>query len=557
MRHNSDKSSFKAIKWLKVIAWVVGVALFLFVGLFFFTIWLQNRIERTVAEQSKGIYSLQLHGLETSPFLGSLSVDSLSLVPDYRRWQELSEQEQEVPRTLLGLRTGAIHLRKLSYTKALLKQEVQLDELEVQQPTLLLSVMRADTTSAPKPLHETAKGFLQGLAIGKINVRQAGLYYRDGTASDTLFSLPSFQLAVDDFRLDSASFMGEDRAYYGQRYRLAAADAGFLFSDGLYQLSTDSINVDTQAGNVLLQSMKIVPLADPAAMARAKGEAVTHQEAEAKLVSLEGVDFARHSRNNSIRVKYALLQTPSLVAFKDKQNFQDRGTKKLPHQLVQSIKTPFLIDSLDLQDGYIRYSELVPEAVERGHITFHHLNAGFSNLSNIQGQITRENPAIVTASTQVMDRARLEVIIRLPLLDPSGYHTLEGTIGEANLQLLNPMLIPTGFVRVESGHVNSGRFTVELNKSQANGTMRLLYSNLKLDLLTKGTGGEQSIGKEVLSLLANKVAIKESNPSPGEKPRQGTITVTRDPGKSVFSYWKDCLTSGFMSSMGLEGMAEQ
>ncbi|OKL41421.1 hypothetical protein A3841_10200 [Pontibacter flavimaris] len=536
---------------------MVGVAVFLFVGLFFFTIWMQHRLERMVAAQSKGVYRLHLHGLETSPFLGSLSVDSLILKPDHERWQQLSKQGQKVPRTLLELRTGTINLRKLSYTRAFLKQEVRLDELVVQQPTLLLSVMQADTTPAHQPLHETAEGFLQGLAIGKINVRQANLYYRDGTAPDTLFSLRSFQLAVDDFRLDSASFLAKGRAYYGKKYKLAGANAHVLFPDEFYKLSTDSINVDTQAGELLLQSIKIVPLAEPAAMARAKGEAVTHQEAEAAQVWLKGIDFGEHSRHNTVRVKYALLQSPTLTAFKDKQNFQDKGRKKLPHELVQSIKTPFLIDSLELKSGYIRYAELVPEAAERGHITFHHLNAGFSNISNIKGQVTREKPTIVKASTKVMDRALLEVTIRLPLLDENGFHTLEGTIGETNLQMLNPILMPTGFVRVESGHVTRGKFRVELNKAQANGSMHLHYNNLKLDLLTKGTGGEQSFGKKVLSKVADKVAIKDSNPSKGEKPRQGTITVTRDPGKSVFSYWKDCLSSGFMSSMGLEGMAEQ
>src|SRR5690606_25884283 len=108
-----------------------------------------------------------------------------------------------------------------------------------------------------------------------------------------------------------------------------------------------------------------------------------------------------------LHVKYVLVQTPMLDAFKDKQNFRDKGIKKLPHEMVKSIKMPFLVDSLDLKDGYINYAELVPEAAERGYITFHQLNAQVTNLSNIPEHITTEKPAVINASCMVMDRAKL------------------------------------------------------------------------------------------------------------------------------------------------------
>ncbi|WP_299760539.1 hypothetical protein [uncultured Pontibacter sp.] len=534
----------------------MGVALLLFVGLFAFTFWLESKIENMVAKQSNGVYRLQLYGLETSPFLGSLSVDSLSLAPDYKRWEELNGKGQQVPRTLLDLRTNGISMRRLSYAKVLFSQDVVLDELAVQQPNMVMTVMRQDTTTTHKPLHETLKGFMNGLAIGKIDVNQASLHYRSGAQSDTMLSVQRFLLTVTDFKLNSASFHAKDRAYYAQKYEVQATDASFLLPDGLYKATTDSLFVNSVTGEIIVKKIQLNPLVGPAALARAKGEAVTHQELKVEQVACKGMDFGKHSRSNEVRIKYVLVQTPSLIAFKDKQHFNIKGKKPMPHEMVQSIKTPFLIDSLELKNGYARYAELVPEAAERGHITFHKLNAVATNISNIPEQISMEKPAVIKASTMVMDRAKLEVTARIPLLHKNGYHTLEGTIGEANLQMLNPILIPTAFVRMESGQVRSGSFKAELNDSEANGNLTLLYSNLKIDLLTKGSGGEQGLGKNVLSFLANTVAIKDANPSEGEKPRIGTIMVNRDPQRSFLSYWKDCISSGFLSSMGLKGMAK-
>ncbi|MCX2739218.1 DUF748 domain-containing protein [Pontibacter anaerobius] len=557
MQNDKNQNSNKVKKWLKVVAWVVGVAQLLFIGLFFFTAWLEHKIERMVADQSKGVYKLQVYGLETSPFIGSLSVDSLALTPDFKKWQALSEQGQKVPRTLLNLQASAINLRNFNYAKALFSQDVQLDELKVQQPKLLMTVMRPDTTEEHKPLHETVKGFIKGLKIGRIDVREAGLNYRKGSSSDTLFALRKFDLVVTDYQLDSASFQAKDRAYYAQKYKLMVSEAFYLLSDNLYKATADSILIDTESETILVNSVQLKPTVEPAALARAKGKAVTYQEVEVRQASFKGVDFRAHSRDNSIRVKHLALQKPSLVAFKDKQHFEDKGTKELPHDMVQSIKTSFLIDFLELIDGYIRYAELVPKAVERGHISFHKLNVSITNLSNIPEQISMDNPALVQASTMVMDRAKLELTIRLPLLQENGYHTLEGRIGETNLQVLNPILMPAAFVQVQSGHISRGTFKAELSRNRANGSMLLLYNNLHIELLTKGSGGDQGLGKEVLSFLANKVAIESSNPEVGEEPRTGNITVTRDSQKSVFNYWKECLTSGFFSSMGLKGMAKQ
>lgn len=557
MRRDKDKSASRAKKWLKVAAWIMGISLFFFVGLIFFTTWLQHKLEDLVAEQSKGVYRLQLHGLEASPFVGSVSVDSLSLNPDYERWQELNKQKNEVPRTLLALRSGPVRLQHLNFFKALFKQKVQLEELEIIKPKLLMSEMKRDTTKTHKPLHASTKGFLYGLFIGKIDIRNASLHYRDGTRKDTLLSVRQFKLAVDDFRLDSASFAAKDRVYYAQKFDLDVQDASYRFPDGLYSLRSDSIKVNTSSGELLARHLQLEPLLGPAEMARAEGKAVTHQKLEMKELRMLGIDFGEHSRTNEIRIRQILLQSPMLEAFKDKQHFRNKGEKELPHDLVQSIKTPFLVDTLEVKSGYVRYEELVPEASERGHITFHQVNVLASNISNIPSQITLEKPAVINASSMVMDRAKLELTVRLPLLNQNGYHTLEGSVGEGNLQMLNPILVPTGFVRIESGYVRRGRFKAELNKTNANGSLYLLYDDLKVELLSKGTGGDQSLGKEVLSFLANKVAIKGSNPSKGEEPRTGSITVTRDPKRSVFSYWKECFNSGFLSSMGLDGMAKK
>ncbi|MDX5436938.1 MAG: hypothetical protein LPK03_07075, partial [Pontibacter sp.] len=129
MRQNKSKS--KTLKWLKVGAWIVGVALLLFVGLFFFTYWLEGKLERMVSERSNGVYTLELYGFDVSPFIGTVSVDSLSLVPDYQRWEQVQQQNKKAPRMLLDVQSGPIGIRNLNTFGILFGNDINLNELSL------------------------------------------------------------------------------------------------------------------------------------------------------------------------------------------------------------------------------------------------------------------------------------------------------------------------------------------------------------------------------------------------------------------------------------------
>lgn len=121
-------------------------------------------------------------------------------------------------------------------------QDVSLNRLEVQQPNLLMTLMREDTTQQHKPLHETVKGIVKGIQVNRIDVNAAELRYRKSTGSGAdLFTIRQFDLTVDDFRLDSQSYQAQDRAYYANNIVVAATKVSYLFPDGTYRLTTDSL----------------------------------------------------------------------------------------------------------------------------------------------------------------------------------------------------------------------------------------------------------------------------------------------------------------------------
>lgn len=511
-----------------------------------------------VAKQSNGVYKLQIHNLEISPFLGGASVDSLSLVPNYARWEALQKDTVKTPRMLLDLQTGPARIRGLNFFKALFKQEVAIENLDLEEPKLLMTVMRQDTTSQHKPMHQTAKGFLKGFRTDSIRVRNGGLRYREGAAQEQLiFLVERFDLDIHGFKLDSTSFHNSEKAYYASQYLLRANKAAYTFPDGTYRATLDSLNINTQEQTITGISLLLNPLRSNTELAKIKGKPVTSQTLKVAQLKMNKVNFSAHSQQNSFLVGAVWVREPEFSAFKDQTQQGPSEQKPLPHDMVQGIKTDFRIDTIEVQNGYVRYEELVPQASESGHITINGINATISNLTNIAGNISRKNPAVVQVSAKIMEQAPMQATIRLPLLDQNGYHTIEGSIGQCEPAVLNPILVPTSFVKIESGQISRGSFNATLNKTQAEGKMTVIYSNVEVEKVKKGTGGKQTLFTELISEIADITMIKDSNPMQGEQPRTGDITVTRNAEKSVFNYWKDCLASGFLSNLGLKQMAKK
>lgn len=551
----------KSKKWLIAGAVVLVLGILFFVGLHVFTSWFENKLETTVHEQSDGVYTLKLYGFQASPFVGSVSVDSMSLQPDLATWDSLKNTGGEVSRTLLELNTAGVQLSRLSFFDMMFRKKVDLGSLSVSQPTLTVTAMLQDTTSAHKPLHETASGLLKNLHIGKIKAEKANFSYLEAIKEKKeVFALENFNLAVAALTLDSASFNDKRKAYYSDNIEIAAASSRYTIPDDFYMITTDSVRIGTRDKSFSASNLHVKPTVGPTAMAKAKGRAVTYMKLDVARFKLSGLDYPEHSRTNNFFVNHILIRKPRLTAFKDKQHFTDSGTKPLPHDIARSVKGSFDIRKVDIENGYGKYEELAPRANKTGLIYFTAFNSTLRNLTNIPSKISSKNPAVVQLNTRLMGKTPLQATVRLPLLEKSGYHTLRGRIGSGGPQMLNPILVPTNFIKVDKGYVQRINFDVTLNRQHATGTMRAIYRDLEIELLSTGakSGSDQGLGKKILSKVADWFLIENNNPNKaGEKPRIAQIQVSRDQQRSFITYWKDCIAMGLMSSMGLEKMAKQ
>lgn len=512
-------------------------------------------------EESNGLYTLKLNGLDSSLLSGRITADSIHLIPDFEAWDkqhEISQQDTAAaaaPRTLMNLKTDRLVLAGINFIGILRGEPLDLNKLRVLQPTVLITEMRQDTTASHEPLHKSVDGIMKNLQIGTIEVEKATLRIREGQNAETdRISLWDFTMEVRDLQLDSTAFEDGERAYYARLIAFESGKAEFTLPDGTYRLLAAALKANTEDGTLNIGNLQLILLLDNAALARQKGKAVSTMRLEVPEINLSGVDFALHSRHNNLVTKHVVIKNPSLSAFMDRKNFTAKGNKPLPHDIIQQLKTGLTLSKIEVQGMHMRYEELAEEATEKGIITFENLYAIITNVTNDRNRMSADNPAVIDAKAELYGKAPIAATIRLDLLDPNAYHTIQGTAGPADPAVLNPILEPTTFISVKEGSLQKSDFSMELYRNKATGNLNVRYQNFKVDVLTKDDDKRQSFGKKILSKVANKIVITSDNPKQGEELRPGDIQVVRAKSRSVFNFWKDCLVSGFRTAAGIEGI---
>ncbi|KAA3436801.1 hypothetical protein [Rufibacter hautae] len=513
--------------------------------------WAEQKLQKQIATQSKGLYSLEMAKLEVSLLAGSAQVDSLWLVPNEAVWKQMQKTSPaQAPASVSDLKADRVQVRGISYIKLLFGGAFSLSSIQLDHPQWVLRQMKEDTTS--QPLHETVGEQFRKTGINEIRVKDGAFRFKNKPGRQAeLFAVSGVELEAQGIKLDSASLQDTSRAFYSEKVTASVKEATFWLPQGNYKLKSGPMQASTKKQELTLNKLQLIPLASAAQMSKKAGMAVTRFSVQVPELRLSNVDFGTLSRTSNVHVGSLVAYKPRVNAYKDGKNYPTKGSGIMPHDLVQKLTFGVNIRTAKVRDLYVRYEELAEKAFKTGYVTGSNIDLTLTNLTNDKNLISMKRPAVLKGSGLLMGKAPMQATVRLALLDPNGYHSIEGTIGKGYPAILNPMVEPSMFVRVKSGVLQRGSFKLELTKTSAQGSMQLQYDDFKIDLLNKKEEKKkQGLGSKLKSLVANKVILKSESEEDGKAPREGKIQVQRRSERSFLTYWKDCLANGVLSIIG-------
>ncbi len=313
--------------------WVAGVLTgFLILGAVLYLgldPWLRRQLEKQVAQQSGGRYSLRVGDLQTRLADGSVTLTGLRL----RTVAAMSPRRDSLPRLAFDL--PRLRLTGVGLWSLWRKQPQHLDSLAL--TGLRLQLDSLPTRAGPgSPLHRRLPARVPNLSPAHLVVRDARVTYAG--RSGPLAACQRLDLRGRQIQLDSASAADTARLLYARAWTVQLRGAQGLVAR--HRGWVRALDLNTQAGRLTLDSLRV----RPARAGRPAPSSLTLRVGRVRLTGLRVAALLRRRfRADSLRITdvYADLTTPA---------------KPPPpvHQLLLPVFERLDLASLHLTNGYVR-----------------------------------------------------------------------------------------------------------------------------------------------------------------------------------------------------------
>jgi hypothetical protein len=210
------------------------------------------------------------------------------------------------------------------------------------------------------------------------------------------------------------------------------------------------------------------------------------------------------------------------------------------------------IEKLAVNNLDVTYEELSKLSGQTGKVHVNNLHGTIINLTNLPDAIKRNKTTTVSASGIFADVAPVSLKLNFDLANyKSGafsaqVKTKKGFDG----QLINSVAQPLGLFMVKRGQLQELTSQLAGNNHQAQGTVLMLYNDLHITPMKQDQQKPGTLKKKsVTSLIANKLVLKDENPSKDGSIRKADASFIRQYGTFFNLIWKTTFT-GILKTIG-------
>ncbi len=366
--------------------------------------------------------------------------------------------------------------------------------------------------------------FEKRLINRKINLNFSGINISENHRPENLLNSKEFEISTTGLKVESKNKM--------------------------YQFTVDSLIYNSARHNILFKKIAIQPLLSKVEFPRKTGFQTDYLTCSTAFVEITGVDENLWLKKKILDADKFTVGKTNLSIYRNKRYpFNHNQQPPWPQDLIKEIKQPFVLDSVELLQSHVTYSELLDISDQPGFVEFNNLNFQGGKISNIDSVI-RENPHFkIQASAKLFNRGEISATVNFDLTDKNYTHTLKGSIGEMPLKPLNNMLEKSAPVSIESGQLNRFDFNMTLDNQKATGELYFGYDDFKIDILNIDANGIKK--SKFATFWANKMVLNSKNPK-GNSFDPQPIFYPRDSERSIINYWWKAIFTGAKETIGIK-----
>jgi hypothetical protein len=267
-------------------------------------------------------------------------------------------------------------------------------------------------------------------------------------------------------------------------------------------------------------------------------------------IKILGFDFLSLLERNTYDARKISMQDvfADILLNKDKPSDEKAPNPHMPNEVFPSMKETIKIDSLEIFNGRLKYSERFDINAAPGVITFNNFNISVSGIAN---HTTQPETTIIRGDGLFMNSTAMKVFIVIPLTSKDFSLHYSGSVGKMDVSKLNIFLEPVENRKIKSGVIQSANYNINVNSGQASGILRVAYNDLTIAVSNKNTLVDKVILNRISNYVANMFIIRTTNlPNEKSSMKIGEINYARHPGDHFFQYLWLSLRSGIADVVG-------
>jgi hypothetical protein len=502
---------------------------------------IKNKLDKLVQQASQGLYHLEIEALDTDVLSGKIVLTNAHLRPDTAVYAKM-ESEARAPNDLFDVKLKHLLINEVEVGSFLANREINLRRLFINQPLITVwhkkqpYILPEDSS---RTIFQQIQKELNNVKIDSIILNDIDFVYKNVTKKkeERLLNMKVF---MQDLLIDSSTQFDQQRFLFAEKALITVKDYKLNTADSLYRFAVGDLRIETHTRQMLLDEVSFRPRVSTAAFYKEVKHQKDKFDITVKEMKFTVLDWWSLLAEETFFARKLEMNNGSIKIYNDKSMPEDKRSKvgKYPHQLLMKLPFDLAIDSIDLNNIDVSYTEKNPATGQTGAIHFENVYAIVRNVTNIKEEIKKHPSLRISAKARFMKEAPMDAQFTLDLAKAaSGKFAVKAKLGAIKGSTINKITRPLGMVEIRSATVKSLDLSVTGDNYKGTATLKLIYDNLKITALKKEDNRLKKRG--LLSFIANHFIIKTKNPAEGKPPRVETGHFTRVPNKSFFNLiWK-------------------
>lgn len=510
---------------------------------------------QTVHEKSKGLYQVAYDDLILDEIAGSLSIKNLNLSYDSSRLYGMALAGL-APAFLINMHIPEINVKGVITPKALIENQLIGRILEVKDPIIEIihTGMGKDSTrnSPTQEVYKQILGSLELISIDSVMAAGAHISISSLKREKPRIDLNNISVYMTDVKVDSSSNADTTRYLFARQIKTECQQLAWTSANQLYDYSISDFSLNSEAGTAVIREFKIRPVLEEVAYAKKFSTQKDRLDLVTGTVRFAGLRFVKLF-SDKMEADSVIISGPQILLYRDLT--LKRDGKNRMHIYVQgaleAIPIAVLFKKIILNNGFLEYKLIGEKTHLPGKIQFFNLYARIENFTNDTQVYAKNNIMTMDMSSSFLNRSKARLNWRFYLGRSNGRYDLSGTLNPLGASRLNPLSRPLAALEILEGEIDALKFDFHGNIHQVKGQVKLVYNDLRVNVLKIDEETKKLKNHGLMKLAAN-MLIRNSNPIKSEIARVENVVAGRDPSRSFIQMNLKALSAGIRQTLGVK-----